>query len=198
VQLWKGFWGFRWRLRPTVHGVLVVGAVALPLLLTYLPDDQKWLSALLTAVAAVGGGLATNVIEKWRRRSSLSMQGDARRCYLRGLRRECQLLPLAALGGDEGLDETLTLEQVYIALDTTMVPADSKTGEVVDRTSREDVFVRSSHRETVPLSARAALATSPWLAILGDPGGGKSTFVRRILNSIKLGSNCLPYQAFTY
>ena len=117
MQLWKGFWKFRWRLRPTVYGVLVVGAVAFPLLLTYLPNDQKWLSALLTAVAVVGGGLASNAIEKWRHRSSPSVQRDARRRYF---------LPLAALGGDEGLDETLTLEQFYIALDTTtMVPADA-------------------------------------------------------------------------
>ncbi|MFZ1553392.1 MAG: hypothetical protein WAV53_18520, partial [Anaerolineae bacterium] len=44
---------------------------------------------------------------------------DLRARYLERLRRQCAALPLAALGGDEGAEADLTLDHVYIALDTT-------------------------------------------------------------------------------
>ncbi|MGD9099058.1 MAG: hypothetical protein PVF45_01165 [Anaerolineae bacterium] len=40
----------------------------------------------------------------------------ARARYLAHLRRDCNALPLAALGGEEGADEDVTLDKVYIAL----------------------------------------------------------------------------------
>ena len=181
MKLWEACKRLGRRLPRPIYGVLVVGAVAFPLWSAFLPKDQKLLSVLLTALAAVGGGLLTNLVERWRHPPSPGALGDARRRYLRGLRKECQLLPLAALGGDEGLDETLTLEQVYIDLDTTATVApDSKTGGAVDKPSHSDLMP-PTQQESVPLSARAALAQPPWLALLGDPGGGKSTFVRQIL-----------------
>jgi len=39
-------------------------------------------------------------------------------CYLEKLRLYCQALSLAALGGEEGADAELRLEDVYIDLDT--------------------------------------------------------------------------------
>jgi hypothetical protein len=44
----------------------------------------------------------------------------ARIRYLRNLRKFCQSLPLAALGGEEDAEEEITLDRVYIELDTTI------------------------------------------------------------------------------
>ncbi|HNS38588.1 MAG TPA: hypothetical protein PKM01_12450, partial [Anaerolineaceae bacterium] len=44
---------------------------------------------------------------------------QARTNYLTHLRKFCQSLPLAALGGDEGSELGITLDDVYIELDTT-------------------------------------------------------------------------------
>lgn len=53
---------------------------------------------------------------------------------MRGLHSACQLLPLAALGGDEGIDDTVTLNEVYIALDTTTpAPQDDAEPSLVSR-----------------------------------------------------------------
>ena len=38
-------------------------------------------------------------------------EGRARRSYLEHLQRQCQSLPLAALGGDETSDQDITLDQ---------------------------------------------------------------------------------------
>ena len=181
MNLWDSCKRLGQRLPRPIYGVLLVGAAAFPLLSAFLPKDQKLLPALLTALAAVGGGLATNVIEKWRHASTPGALGDARRRYLAGLSQACQFLPLAALGGDEGLDEPLTLAEVYIALDTiTPAPPDAQAaGDAARQQERLAELGRS--RESAPLSARDALAQTPRLVLLGDPGGGKSTFVRQIV-----------------
>ena len=41
------------------------------------------------------------------------------RRYLTQFRRHCNALPLGTLGGEEGVEEDVTLDQVYIAVDTT-------------------------------------------------------------------------------
>ncbi|MFZ1474651.1 MAG: SUMF1/EgtB/PvdO family nonheme iron enzyme, partial [Anaerolineae bacterium] len=103
---------------------------------------------------------------------------DLRARYLERLRRQCAALPLAALGGDEGAEADLTLDHVYIALDTTArVPltADEKqkrAGAGASRLGRED--------DTRPLSALEAAGQASRLVLLGDPGAGKSTFVRKL------------------
>ncbi|MDQ3007821.1 MAG: hypothetical protein M3R47_20885, partial [Chloroflexota bacterium] len=43
----------------------------------------------------------------------------AYRLYLEKLRRHCNSLPLAALGGEESSEEDITLDKIYIDLDTT-------------------------------------------------------------------------------
>jgi len=105
----------------------------------------------------------------------------ARRRYLTRLRRECSVLPLAALGGDEGGEDELTLDRVYIALDTTTrVPLTDE--EKQSKTRRRSAALRAGGSdEDRALTALEAGAQSPHLALLGDPGSGKSTFVRRLV-----------------
>ena len=62
---------------------------------------------------------ATKIVQDSAAERAKEAEARARRCYLERLRRQCQVLPLAALGGDETGDQDLTLDQVYIDLDTT-------------------------------------------------------------------------------
>jgi formylglycine-generating enzyme required for sulfatase activity len=115
----------------------------------------------------------------------------ARLRYLEKLRRQCQALPLAALGGEESADEEITLERVYIELDTTTRAEIEKTpGKHLTRKPEEahlqDELFRSLDREAQkqpgpPVSALEAAERERRLMLLGDPGSGKSTFVLRLL-----------------
>ncbi|MGE3536554.1 MAG: SUMF1/EgtB/PvdO family nonheme iron enzyme [Candidatus Tectimicrobiota bacterium] len=98
---------------------------------------------------------------------------EARRRYLERLRRLCQALPLASLGADPGSEQELTLEAVYIELHTTTaVPAPAEPAQPP---------ARLRDPATRPLTALEAFAQHPRLVLLGDPGSGKSTFVRQLL-----------------
>ncbi|HOC22592.1 MAG TPA: hypothetical protein PKL16_13935, partial [Anaerolineae bacterium] len=61
----------------------------------------------------------------------------ARERYLRRLQQQCNVLPLAAMGGDEGVGEELSLEKIYVALDTTTRATLTKA-EKKERFGRED------------------------------------------------------------
>ncbi|MFZ1599206.1 MAG: NACHT domain-containing protein, partial [Anaerolineae bacterium] len=99
-----------------------------------------------------------------------------RRQYLTELRQWCQNLPLAALGSDEGTENAVTLDQVYIALDTnTHVPL---TAEEKAQRQQESTFPRQD--DSRPLSALEAASQHERLVLLGAPGAGKSTFVRML------------------
>jgi formylglycine-generating enzyme required for sulfatase activity len=102
-------------------------------------------------------------------------QGGARRRYLARLYRYCQILPLAALGGDEGSEQDLTLDQVYVALDATGEIPPSKAEQ---RPYSPQAFMGSMARSVTALEATERTSR---LVLLGDPGAGKSTFVRKIL-----------------
>ena len=88
-------------------------------------------------------------------------------------------LPLAALAddGDPHRRAELTLDRVYIALDTTtQAPIEEATkaaGKAQRRRLREGF---DPDRKTRIVPALEAAATQPRLVILGDPGSGKSTF----------------------
>ncbi|MCP4935223.1 MAG: SUMF1/EgtB/PvdO family nonheme iron enzyme, partial [bacterium] len=88
--------------------------------------------------------------------------------YLNRLLQRCNNLPIAALGGHAGLSDEVGLDKVYIALDTrTKVP-------VVD-SKRNDRFEKER-----PLTALEIATSTPKLVLLGDPGSGKSSFVRQL------------------
>ncbi len=99
--------------------------------------------------------------------------------YLRSLRLACNALPLAALAddGDPHRRAELTLDRVYIALDTTTQAPIKEATTAAGKAQRERL--REGHdadRKTRIVPVLEAAATQPRLVILGDPGSGKSTF----------------------
>jgi hypothetical protein len=136
----------------------------------------------------------TLIVQQYLSHSSLAAEtGDARRRYLQNLRRFCQSLPLAALGGEEGTEEDITLDSVYIDLDTRLwvksehleqlhqgKPFDWQSVSEKEEAPHERLI--SSHNEdSVPLPLLDAVSITPRAVLLGDPGAGKSTFVRKLL-----------------
>ena len=132
-----------------------------------------------------------------------------RRAYLEKLRRHCQALPLAALGGEEGTDEEISLDDVYIDLNTTRrirkedlealqngkqdtLPDELPEGEL----ERKTAFAQDD--KTTFLPAFEAVRLTPRLVLLGDPGAGKSTFVRKLLGwqAAALLGECAPPPGF--
>lgn len=95
--------------------------------------------------------------------------------YLRALYKECNALPLAALGGDVSSGAQVCLDDVYIELDT---------DEQVALSEEEKKALRAKNRRVEddakrPLKALEAAQQYSHLLLLGDPGSGKSTFVRQ-------------------
>ncbi len=99
-----------------------------------------------------------------------SWRDQLRRRYLGLLAHRCNILPLAALGGEESAKEEVSLADVYVSLDTTtsVTPAAAEQESAL------------GHREERPLPAMEAATQNPRLALLGDPGSGKSTFVQQL------------------
>jgi len=95
--------------------------------------------------------------------------------YLKRLYQRCNLLPLAALGGEEGIGEEVTLEQVYVDLNTrTRVPLTEEEKAKLG----ERAMVRPEEGRLLP--ALEAATQDRRLVLLGDPGSGKSTFVHQL------------------
>lgn len=94
---------------------------------------------------------------------------SARDAYLAWLMTERKTLPLRAISaGKTGSGEQAPeLAQVYVALNTTT--------QVKKKESRSP-----SGEDQEPLSALKAVAANRQLVLLGDPGGGKSTFVAHL------------------
>jgi len=118
----------------------------------------------------------------------------ARMAYLEKLRRHCQVLPLAALGGEETAEEDITLDSVYIDLDTTLnVKVNDlesirqgrkksfKDIELVKESQEIEIKARNKKDEVVPVPVLDAVIATPKIVLLGDPGAGKSTFARKLL-----------------
>jgi formylglycine-generating enzyme required for sulfatase activity len=127
----------------------------------------------------------------------------ARTTYLEKLRRHCQVLPLAALGGEETAEEDITLDSVYIDLDTTLnvkaedleaVRKGKKKGfkdiELAKEQPDISIATRDNENKIVPLPILDAVIATSKVVLLGDPGAGKSTFARKLLGlqaAVQLG-----------
>lgn len=107
-----------------------------------------------------------------RKREHAEQERSARQAYLERMIHVWSLLPLSSLGGEPGEDEEITLDQVYVDLDT-------KT-EIV-RVDEEYQESRHPRVEKKPIAAREAASQKKRLVLLGAPGSGKSTFVRELL-----------------
>jgi formylglycine-generating enzyme required for sulfatase activity len=102
---------------------------------------------------------------------ALAREDQSRQRYLKRLYHQCNALPLGAMGGDEGTGEEVALDQVYVALNT-------RTQVSV---AQEEKMQRPPGREEQrPLTALEATIQNRRLVLLGDPGSGKSTFVRQL------------------
>lgn len=94
--------------------------------------------------------------------------------YLEMLRQRCHVLPLAAIGGDVSTSDQVQLDQVYVDLDTTSrVPLTKE-----ETVTKEPIVPRDEDEQT--LRALEAATQERLLVLLGDPGAGKSTFVRQL------------------
>ncbi|MFW6116647.1 MAG: SUMF1/EgtB/PvdO family nonheme iron enzyme [bacterium] len=110
----------------------------------------------------------------------------ARVRYLKRLRQRCNILPLAALGGEQRVGQEVTLEQVYVGLDTRSAVPLTET----EKKKQQEKLGHSKGPDERRLSAMEAATENRRLTLLGDPGSGKSAFVRRVaayLASVQLG-----------
>ncbi|MCB9150923.1 MAG: SUMF1/EgtB/PvdO family nonheme iron enzyme [Caldilineaceae bacterium] len=98
----------------------------------------------------------------------------ARRMYLEMLRQRCHVLPLAAMGGGASTTEQVRLDQVYVDLDTTTRVALTEA----EKAARKEQRLHEQGER--PLAALDAATQETRLVLLGDPGAGKSTFVRQL------------------
>ena len=95
--------------------------------------------------------------------------------YLKQLSEHCQLLHLAKIGGHAGLEQSLSLDRLYIGLNTKT--REKKEGE----DPMKEMKARQEDEEVRYLTAKEAALLSPRMVLLGDPGAGKSTFVKRLV-----------------
>jgi hypothetical protein len=102
-----------------------------------------------------------------------------RRFYLQRLRLRCQRIELETILDMPAPGRPLKLDHVYIDLDTE-TSVDKTSKEIShERSAREmEAFSLRESSETRLLSALEAAARHEHLMLLGDPGGGKSSFVK--------------------
>ncbi len=120
-------------------------------------------------------------------------RAEARERYLRRLRQRCNVLPLAAMGGEEDAGDEVTLDRVYVELDTRTRAL--RPGEEPGHRNEARQALGRPEQEDRALPALEAATLTPRLVLLGDPGGGKSTFVRQLaawLAAAQLGDTDPP------
>jgi hypothetical protein len=108
---------------------------------------------------------------------------EALSIYRQVLAVECSRLPLRGVdlgASDPSCTQPFRLASVYVALDTrTQVEVERK------KTRRREPL--PIERETRPLPALEAVAANPRTVLVGDPGGGKSTFVNHLAYCLAAG-----------
>ena len=118
---------------------------------------------------------------------------EALTIYRRVVAQACGQLPLR--GVDVGAADAtagkkpMGLAHVYVDLDTTtsIAPEGAAQGDA-EGERHERGGALSGERETRPLSALEAVVANRRLVLLGDPGGGKSTFVNYVAYSLALSA----------
>ena len=105
----------------------------------------------------------------------------ARQTYLEGLSQVCLRLPLASLGLVTHPDKKVTLKQVYIDLDTTTT-RNQLSDKVKNKLPKVKGDVDVDDEDNLPLKMSEAVALHQHIVLLGDPGAGKSTFLKYYLS----------------
>ena len=121
---------------------------------------------------------------------------DAKESYLEAVIHDCSPMRLVGLDPDasDPVRGGLTLEKVYISLDTTTTVSEEEKGK--KRKPKEEIF--GEREKTRPLAALEALTITSErkMVLLGLPGTGKSTFVRylslRMAQALYHGAHLLP------
>lgn len=114
-------------------------------------------------------------------------EAAARRHYLKRFAQWCNVLPLAALGGEEGATDDLTLESVYIGLHTeSREPLAAAEEEEREKGGQFGFAGDTFEKHSRPLTALEAASRHTRLVLLGAPGSGKSTFARYWLRQLAL------------
>jgi formylglycine-generating enzyme required for sulfatase activity/energy-coupling factor transporter ATP-binding protein EcfA2 len=109
-------------------------------------------------------------------RQAAKQYEEQRRRYLQRIAADLRFLPLTAVdikaaSAETPVEDRLPLADVYVALDTkTSVPVARKEAQTA-------ALGRPDER---PLPALEAVAQTPRLVLVGEPGGGKSTFVNHL------------------
>ena len=133
-----------------------------------------------------------------------------RQRYLSRLSLQCRSLPLAAMGGDADAQRSVTLDQVYIDLNSTLQLPDSTLEKIqhfeitdwsqlrqhsaqsmLEKREEERQFMkgdREAREQLSSLPALDALRLTPHMVLLGDPGSGKTSFVRIVVARLASGN----------
>lgn len=126
----------------------------------------------------VSGTVKTTIVKRERDKSGLALKN-----YLQALLAECDDLPLAAMGGQKGVGDEMTLSDIYQDLDTEREVKDSRIRSEVP--SGPEMAIRwRKGQEPRPLKAMEAARQFRYLALLGGPGSGKSAFVNTLASRL--------------
>ena len=121
----------------------------------------------------------TQIIYQWPGQPSVGALADdsARVAYLNWLLRDRQNLPLRGIDlsatDASGTRRPPELTQIYVTLNTTTQVAEERVGK-----RDQPLPDRGESRE--PITALTAASFHPQMVLLGDPGGGKSTFINHL------------------
>ncbi len=103
----------------------------------------------------------------------------ARDIYLRNLITFCNLLPLTALGDEKSTADSITLENVYINLDTDTFKEDKD--DKVGKSRKNEMELEIEREKKNPVSCMEAATKEDKLVLLGNAGSGKSSFVKHLI-----------------
>lgn len=103
----------------------------------------------------------------------------ARDSYLRNLITFCNLLPLTALGDEKSAADSITLENVYINLDTDTFKEDKESK--VGKSRKNEMELEIEREKKNAISCMEAATKEDKLVLLGNAGSGKSSFVKHLI-----------------